>query len=168
MAPIYRNPDDRGRKWLGVVIDWLHIVLSPVWECFTPIVTSALPVKGCKKKVYAWRLHACTLWAGRDLYRAIPALTRDLCLHGLIQRTALINRFLRHTRDTGDPLLTQDSGGPGSCKVTVEEDFILSQINTRIIVKNTIQKKQDLYLQLWHTPPIIVSTVVIHLYFTIP
>ena len=34
------------------------------------------------------------LWAGRDLYRATPALTRDLGLHGIIRRTAPPPRFV--------------------------------------------------------------------------
>ena len=34
------------------------------------------------------------LWARRDLYRAIPVMTRDLGLHGLMQRINLISRVL--------------------------------------------------------------------------
>jgi hypothetical protein len=59
-----------------------------------------------------WRRHHCRwraakfrpmlvaqgLWAGRDLYRAIPAVTRDLGFSDLIRRTAPFSRLLRHTR----------------------------------------------------------------------
>ena len=59
-----------------------------------------------------WRRHHCRwraakfrpmlgaqgLWAGRDLYRATPAVTRDLGFSGLIRRTAPFSRLLRHTR----------------------------------------------------------------------
>jgi hypothetical protein len=68
-----------------------------------------------------WRRHHCQgratkfrpmlgaqgLWAGRDLYRATPAVTRDLCFSGLIRRTAPFNRLLRHTWGCGGPILTR-------------------------------------------------------------
>jgi hypothetical protein len=55
-----------------------------------------------------WRRHHCRwrtakfrpmlgaqgLWAGRDLYRATPAVTRDLSFSGLIRRTAPFSRLL--------------------------------------------------------------------------
>jgi hypothetical protein len=52
---------------------------------------------------YRWRaakfrpkLDTQGLWAGRDLYRATPAVTRDLGLPGLIRRTAPFSHHLRH------------------------------------------------------------------------
>jgi hypothetical protein len=62
-----------------------------------------------------WRRHHCRwraakvrpmlsaqgLWAGRDLYRAIPTVTRDLGFSGLIRRTAPFSRLLRHTKGCG-------------------------------------------------------------------
>jgi hypothetical protein len=42
-------------------------------------------------------LGAQGLWAGRDLYRATPAVTRDLGFSGLIRRTAHLVAFY----DTG-------------------------------------------------------------------
>jgi hypothetical protein len=62
-----------------------------------------------------WRRHHCRwraakfrpmigaqgLWAGRDLYRATPTVTRDLGFSGLIRRTAPFSRLLRHTRGCG-------------------------------------------------------------------
>jgi hypothetical protein len=47
------------------------------------------------------------LWAGRDLYRATPAATRDLGISGLIRRTAPFSRLLRHARECGGPILTR-------------------------------------------------------------
>jgi hypothetical protein len=52
---------------------------------------------------YGWRaakfrpmLGAQGLWAGRDLYRAIPAVAQGLGFSGLIRRTTLFSRLLRH------------------------------------------------------------------------
>ena len=42
---------------------------------------------------------AYCVWAGRDLYRARPAVTRDLIVYGLVWRTAPFSRFLRQVRD---------------------------------------------------------------------
>jgi hypothetical protein len=68
-----------------------------------------------------WRRHHCRwravkfkpmlgargLWAGRDLYRATPAVTRDLGISSLIWRTAPFSRLLRHTRGCGGTILTR-------------------------------------------------------------
>jgi hypothetical protein len=68
-----------------------------------------------------WRHHHCRwratkfwpmlgahgLWAGRDLYRATPAATRDLGFSGLIRRTAPFSHLLRHTRGCGGSILTR-------------------------------------------------------------
>jgi hypothetical protein len=68
-----------------------------------------------------WRRHHCRwraakfrpmlgaqdLWAGRDLYRTSPAVTRDLGYSGLIRRTAQFSRLLRHTRGCGGSILTR-------------------------------------------------------------
>jgi hypothetical protein len=43
----------------------------------------------------------------RDLYRATPAVTRDLGFSGLIRRTAPFSRLLRHTRGCGGSILTR-------------------------------------------------------------
>ena len=69
------------RDWL---IDWLIIL------CFTPyrqyfghitaaihIETSLLPVMGFKIQAYDWHLRHLSIWTGRDLYRATPAVTRE-------------------------------------------------------------------------------------------
>jgi hypothetical protein len=41
-------------------------------------------------------LGAQGLWAGRDLYRAVPAMTQGLGFSSLIRRTAPFSRLLRH------------------------------------------------------------------------
>jgi hypothetical protein len=46
-------------------------------------------------------LGAQGLWAARDLYRATPAVTRNLGFSGLIRRTAPFSRLLWHTRGCG-------------------------------------------------------------------
>jgi hypothetical protein len=51
-------------------------------------------------------LGAQGLWAGRDLYRATPAVIRDLGFSGLIRRTAPFSRLLRYTRGCGGSILT--------------------------------------------------------------
>jgi hypothetical protein len=57
---------------------------------------------------YRWRaakfrhmLGAQGLWAGRDLYRATPAMTRGLAFCCLIRRTSPFSPLLRHTRRSG-------------------------------------------------------------------
>jgi hypothetical protein len=86
---------------ISVYIDWLIIY------CFT---------SRSRNFSLIWRRHHCRwraakfrpmlgaqgLWAGRDLYCATPAVTRDLCFSGLIQRTAPFSRLLRHTRGGGE------------------------------------------------------------------
>jgi hypothetical protein len=52
-------------------------------------------------------LGAQGLWARRDLYRATPAVTRDLGFSGLIRKTAPFSRLLRHTRGCGVSILTR-------------------------------------------------------------
>jgi hypothetical protein len=46
-------------------------------------------------------------WAGSDLYRANPAVTRDLGYSGLIRRTAPFNRLLWHAWGCGGSILTR-------------------------------------------------------------
>jgi hypothetical protein len=70
---------------------------------FTYMETSPLPVKGCK---FRPMIGAQDLWAMRDLYRATPAMTRDLGFSGLIRRTAPLSRLLRHTKGCGRSILT--------------------------------------------------------------
>ena len=46
---------------------------------------------------------------GKEFYRAIPAMTRDLGLNGLIRKAAPISRLLRQVGGTG----TEDLFSPG-------------------------------------------------------
>jgi hypothetical protein len=93
--------DPNGNYYL---IDWLLTVLrsaqefSPIWRRYH-----------CRWRAAKSRsmLGAQGLWAGRDLYRATPAVTRDLGLSGLIRRTTPFSRLLRHTRGCGGPILTR-------------------------------------------------------------
>jgi hypothetical protein len=52
-------------------------------------------------------LSALGLWAGRNLYRATPSVTRDLGLSDLIQRTAPCSRLLRHAKGCWGSTLTR-------------------------------------------------------------
>jgi hypothetical protein len=68
---------------------------------------------------YRWRaakfrpmLGTQGLWAWRDLYRATPTVTQDLGSSGLIQRTSLISRLLRHAWGYRGPILTRILRGP--------------------------------------------------------
>jgi hypothetical protein len=61
-----------------------------------------------------WRTAKCRsilgaqgLFAGRDLYRATPAVTWGLGFYGLIRRTAPFSRLLRHTRMCGGSIITR-------------------------------------------------------------
>jgi hypothetical protein len=69
-------------------------------EFFTYMETWPLPVK------FRPLPGAQGLWAGRGLYRATPAVTRNLGFSGLIRRTAPFSRLLRHTRGYGGSILT--------------------------------------------------------------
>jgi hypothetical protein len=67
---------------------------------------------------YKWQIHSAQgaqgLWAGRDLFRATPAVTRGLSFSGLIRRTSPFSHLLRHTRGLGESILTQILTGPYS------------------------------------------------------
>jgi hypothetical protein len=64
---------------------------------------------GCRWRAAKFRpmLGAQGLLEGRDLYRATPAMTRDLGFSGLIRRTTPTSRPLRHVWGCGGPLLTR-------------------------------------------------------------
>jgi hypothetical protein len=51
-------------------------------------------------------------WAGRDLYRATPAVKLGLGFMGLIRRIAPISRLLRNIKGYRGPILTQILMGP--------------------------------------------------------
>jgi hypothetical protein len=95
-----------------------------------------------------WRRHHCRwkaakfrpkigaqgLWAGRDLYRATPAVTQDLGFSGLIRRTAPFSRLLRHTRGCGGSILTRILTGI-QCE---NKEFFIKELETN--VQSTIVK----------------------------
>jgi hypothetical protein len=101
-----------GSIWLVLpsdwMIDWLFTVLRPDQEFLLT----------WKRHHYRWRaakfrptLGAQGLWAGKDLYRATPAVTRGLGFPGLIRRTAPFSSLLRHTRGCGGSILTRILSG---------------------------------------------------------
>jgi hypothetical protein len=89
--------------WL---IDWLFTVSRPSQEYFTYMETSHYRWRAAK---FRPMLCAQGLWIGRDVYRATPAVTRNLGFSGLIRRTAPFSRLLRHTRGCGESILTGTS-----------------------------------------------------------
>ena len=106
------------------IYEWWFI-LRPAQEFFTYMVDLLIDYLRfyvpLKNFLLIWRRHhsrwraakfrpmlgAQGLWAGKDLYRATPAVTRDLGFSGLIRRTAPLSRLLRHTRERGGSILTR-------------------------------------------------------------
>jgi hypothetical protein len=92
-------------NWLiDWLIDWLFTVYVPL-KNFSLIWRR----HHCRRRARKFRpmLGAQGLWAGRDLYRAPPAVTRDLGFSGLIRRTAQFSLLLWHTRGCGRSILTR-------------------------------------------------------------
>jgi hypothetical protein len=90
----------------------LNIHMQLLENTLTDYLRFYVPLKNFsfiwKRHHWRWRavkfrpmLGAHGLWARRDLYRATSAVTRDLGFSGLIRRTALFNRLLRHTKGCG-------------------------------------------------------------------
>jgi hypothetical protein len=101
----------------GPWVSWfLWIIQSKNW--LIDYLRFYVPLKNIS---LIWRRHHCrwraakfrpmlgaqVLWAGRDLYRATPAVTRHLGFSGLIRRTAPFSRLLWHTRGCGGSILTR-------------------------------------------------------------
>jgi hypothetical protein len=89
-------------KWRPSRIDRLFTVLR------VPLKNFSLIWRRCHCR---WRaakfspmLGVQGLWAGKDLSRTTPAVTRVFGFSGLIQRTAPFNRLLQHTRGSGRPI----------------------------------------------------------------
>jgi hypothetical protein len=85
-----------------------HNSLIDYFLFYVPLVNISLI---WRRHHYQWRaakfrrmLDIQGLWAGRDLYRATPAVTRGL---GLIWRTAPFSRPLWYTRGCGKSILTR-------------------------------------------------------------
>jgi hypothetical protein len=86
----------------------VKIILIPL-----PAQKSRLPNIGLQAAKFRPMFGARGLWAGRDLYRATPVVTRGLGFSGLIWRTAPFS-LLRHTRGCGQSILTRIPMGPHS------------------------------------------------------
>jgi hypothetical protein len=101
-----------------------------------------------------WRRHHCRwraakfrpmlgaqgLWAGRDRYRATPAVTRDLGFSGLIRRTAQFSRLLRRTRGCGGSILTRILTGVDVWRtMTDSKQIILIRLILYIRIVSIIQ-----------------------------
>jgi hypothetical protein len=68
-------------------------------------------------------LGLCSALRAFDLYRATPAVTRDLGFSGLIRRTAPFSRLLRHTRGCGGSILTRILTGKIKIKANTFTDY---------------------------------------------
>jgi hypothetical protein len=107
-------------KAYGWLIDWLIDYLR-----FYVLLKNFSLIWGrdhCRWRAAKFRpmLGAQGLWAGRDLYRATPAVTRDLGLSDLIRRTAPYSRLLRHTRGCEGSILISNPDPQGeinTCKI---------------------------------------------------
>jgi hypothetical protein len=87
-------------------------------NCLIDYLLFYVPLKNIsliwRRHHYRWKtakfrpmLGAQGLRAGRDIYRATPAVTQGLCFSGLIRRAAPFRRLLRHMRGCGDSILTR-------------------------------------------------------------
>jgi hypothetical protein len=122
--------------YTNIAVNFLHHTMFIIWNQIGRFVIKRLidrlllllfyvPLKNisiiwwchhCRWRATKFRpmLGAQGLWAGRDLYRATPAVTRDLGFSGLIRRTAPFTHLLRHTKGSGESILTRIITGPHS------------------------------------------------------
>jgi hypothetical protein len=88
-------------------IDWLIDCL----RFYVPLKNFSLVWRRhhCRLRAAKFRpmLGAQGLWAGRNLYRATPTVTRDLGFSSLIRRTSPISRLLRQAWGCGGSILTR-------------------------------------------------------------
>jgi hypothetical protein len=88
-----------------VIITGLFVLFIVAWAIFQlSSVCHHYWWKGCKIEAYA--RHSGP-WADKDLYRASPAVTRDLGFTGLIRRTAPFSHLFCHTRGRRESILTR-------------------------------------------------------------
>jgi hypothetical protein len=98
--------------------NWMHLGTSSSMRRLIDYLRFYFPLKNFSliwRRHHSWwraakfrpMLGAQGLWAGRNLYRATPAVTRDVGFSGLIRRTAPFSRFLRPTRGCGGSILTR-------------------------------------------------------------
>jgi hypothetical protein len=101
--------DDLYAVWLKLAcwfwFDWLFLLF------YVPLKNISLIWRRhhCRWRAAKFRpmLGAQGLWAGRDRFRATPAVTRGLSFSGLIRRTAPFSRLLRHVWRCRGPILTR-------------------------------------------------------------
>jgi hypothetical protein len=77
-------------------------------------------------------LGAQGLWAGRDIYRSTPAVTRDLDFSNLIRRIDLSICLLRHTSGCGGPILTRILTGPIQLLLTTRKGMPIPHFNLEV------------------------------------
>jgi hypothetical protein len=91
---------EKNIEWLKVSLwGWFFTVLRPAQEFFTYMETSPLPVHEELQNLGLYSALRAFEHAGRDLYRATPAVTRDLGFSGLIRRTAPFSRLFNTTHE---------------------------------------------------------------------
>ena len=61
------------------LIDWLGLIL---------LISRDVAIVGVWLQIWDFPQSSYGLWAGRDLYRAVPCMTLDLGVHGIIRMTA--------------------------------------------------------------------------------
>jgi hypothetical protein len=112
-----------------------------------------LPLKNISR---IWRSHHCRwraaksrpmfsaqgLWAGRDLYRATPAVTRDLGFSGLIRRTAPFSRLLQHAWECGGSILTRILTGTNSEGIQTWNMKALPPTNQKVMTNVKVFEKK--------------------------
>jgi hypothetical protein len=95
------------QRWYHVpslLIDYLRVYIrSRIFHLYGDVTIAG---EGLQNLGLCSALRGLGLWAGRDLYRATPAVTWGLCFSGLIRRTDPFNRLLRHARGCGGTILT--------------------------------------------------------------
>jgi hypothetical protein len=108
------------QEWYSKQFQMLYINQSGIMSMINWLIDYLWFYVPLKNFALIWRRHHCRwrtakfrpmlgaqgLWAGRDLYRATPAVTRDLGCSGLIRRTVPFSRLLQHTRGCGGSILT--------------------------------------------------------------
>jgi hypothetical protein len=108
-----------------MLIETLRLIITICWNRMLNIDWLLRFYVPLKKFSFIWRLHHCWwraakfrpmfgaqgLWAGRDLYRATPAVTQGLDF------SSLTRRLLRCTRGCGGSILTRILTGPLSVAV---------------------------------------------------
>jgi hypothetical protein len=82
-------------------------------------------------------LGAQGLWAGRDLYRATPAVTRDLSFSGLIRRTTPFSRLIQSPLTTHEGMWRIYSNPDPQALVSVYKFWHpYTKNNTRYLTRN--------------------------------